>query len=121
MTLTNEQIDEAIGALAIIAKLKACIEDEKAHDAMCRNIMVINTALEMAKGNVWQPIETAPKDGGMFLVCLPRMMDLIIRARFDRVHKQWLTDLESQGLDKVHFFHPGDVWQPLPTPPKESE
>ena len=66
----------------------------------------------------WQSIETAPKDGSMLLVCLPRMMNLIVRARYDRVHKYWLTDYEGEGgIKQPHFFHPGDLWQPMPLPP----
>lgn len=68
----------------------------------------------------WQPIETAPMDGGIFLVCLPRMMNLIIRARFDRVHKQWLSERETDGgISRVEFFHAGDFWAPLLEPPEE--
>ena len=67
----------------------------------------------------WQPIETAPKDGGVFLICLPRMMDLIIRARFDSVHKLWLSERDTDGgIIRAEFFHPGDYWMPLPAAPK---
>lgn len=69
----------------------------------------------------WQPIETAPQDGRMILVCLPRVMNLIVRARFNNIYKYWVTDYEGEGGVKVpHFFHPGDVWTPLPQPPKEA-
>lgn len=66
----------------------------------------------------WEPIETAPQDGTMILVCLPRMMDLIVRARYSTVHKYWTHDYEGEGGVKTPcFYHPGDLWQPMPTPP----
>ncbi len=69
-------------------------------------------------GGEWQPIETAPKDGEYFLVCLPRMMNLIMRARFDTVHKQWLSERDNDGaISRVEFFHAGDFWMPMPKPP----
>lgn len=68
----------------------------------------------------WQPIETAPKDGSMILVCLPRMMKLIVRSRFDKIHGYWLTDYEGEGGVKVPvFYHPGDLWQPMPPTPTD--
>lgn len=67
----------------------------------------------------WKPIETAPKDGKTILVCLPRMMNLIVRASYSNVHKYWRTDLESDGgISRPTFFHTGDHWMPLPAPPK---
>jgi hypothetical protein len=66
----------------------------------------------------WRPIECAPKDGEYFLVCLPRMMNLIMRARFDTVHKQWLSERDNDGaISRVEFFHAGDFWMPMPKPP----
>ena len=82
----------------------------------------ILAALEQAPvtvGEAWQPIETAPKDGQMILVCLPRMMNLIVRARFDTVHGYWLHDYEGEGgVSRYFSLHPGDVWMPMPKPPR---
>jgi len=70
----------------------------------------------------WQPIETAPKDANMILVCLPRQMNLIVRARYSNVHKFWLTDYEGEGgIIRPTYFHKGDFWMPLPPPPKATE
>lgn len=66
----------------------------------------------------WLPIETAPKDGSMILVCLPRQMNIVVRARYDRIHKHWLTDYEGEGgISRGAFFHQGDLWHPVPPPP----
>jgi len=70
----------------------------------------------------WQDISTAPKDGTMILVCLPRMMNLIVRSRFNTIHKYWVNDYEGEGgLTQVSFYHEGDLWQPLPTLPKQEQ
>jgi hypothetical protein len=66
----------------------------------------------------WSGIESAPKDGSMILVCLPRMMNLIVRARFNTIHGYWLTDYEGEGgIKKPHFFHDGDLWHEMPKLP----
>lgn len=64
----------------------------------------------------WQPIDTAPKDETMFLVCLPRLNNLIIRARYIRLLDYFITDLDNDGAT---LFHVGDVWMPLPDPPHD--
>jgi len=75
--------------------------------------------LEMSDALQWQPIETAPKDGQMFLVCLPRMMNLILRANYNTVHGYFRTDHSDSGITNPTFFHDGDYWMPLPTPPED--
>jgi hypothetical protein len=68
-------------------------------------------------GKVWHAIETAPKDGSRVLVCLPRCGNLILRASYDAVHGYWKTDQDSEGITRPTFFHPGDCWMLMPTPP----
>ena len=88
--------------------------------------VAIDETLEAAKAHLahletggWLDIETAPKDSGTFLICLPRMMNLIIRASYNTVHGHWLSDRETgDGITNLEYFHPGDLWMPLPAPPK---
>lgn len=67
----------------------------------------------------WLPIETAKKDPNtVILVLLPRMMNLIVRARYNSVHGYWITDCDNDGrISKPTFFHPGDMWHPMPALP----
>ena len=68
----------------------------------------------------WLGIESAPQDGRMILVCLPRIMNLVVRARFNTVHKFWQTDYEGEGgIVKPHFFHAGDLWHEIPKLPND--
>lgn len=70
----------------------------------------------------WMPIETAPKDGTMILVCLPRMGNLIVRSRYDRIHGYWVNDYEGEGgVKRGSVYHPGDLWTHMPPAPKETQ
>lgn len=70
------------------------------------------------EGDGWLPIESAPKDGAVILVLLPRMMNLIVRARYNSVHGYWVTDCDNEGrISSPTFFHPGDMWHPMPAIP----
>ena len=73
----------------------------------------------------WKPIETAPKDV-MVLVCLPRQMNLVVRAWYNSIHNFWQTDYEGEGgITRPIYFHEGDLWHPIPplytAPPKEQQ
>lgn len=65
----------------------------------------------MPKDN-WRPISEAPRDASWFLTCCPRMMGLRQIVSYNRVHKHFT----KQGGGAI-FFHDGDLWQPLPSPP----
>lgn len=66
----------------------------------------------------WQPVETAPKDGSMLLICLPRQMNLVVRAWYNKIHNFWQTDYEGEGgITRPYYFHEGDLWHPIPSLP----
>ena len=107
MTLTNEQIDIALSTIKDLY-------------SGCENLgtyKTILTALEMAKGNEWQPIETAPKDGTHIYLYdenLTPIEDKHITTGFWDEYRwsQW----DSEDYTPTH-------WKPLdtPTPPKENK
>ena len=73
----------------------------------------------------WQPIETAPKDGSMILICLPRQMNLVVRGWYNNIHRFWQVDYESEGgITRPMYVHEGDLWHPIPplytTPPQRT-
>lgn len=73
---------------------------------------------ELTKEQEWKPINTAPKDGRMFLVLLPRMQNLFVRGRYNTVHKCFVTDVDSAGaVTSYTVFHDGDLWMDIPKPP----
>ena len=65
---------------------------------------------DLLESNQWQPIETAPKEIGTYLVFLE---DCKICMAFYNSNKQW-SEMWSQQFLKVKH------WQPLPTPPTTS-
>ena len=83
-------------------------------------------ALEAARGDGWQPIETAPRDSvyrdgnnhyaEYILVCSGHY-DTPRRARFWFRDDSDSSDFIADGGIAVYPTH----WMPLPTPPKESE
>lgn len=67
----------------------------------------------------WRDISTAPKSGRMFLVRYPRMMNLVVRCRYNRVHGYYEDEFERDGLTRPVFFHKSekygdDVWMDIP-------
>ena len=97
-------------------ELRSAIENGDSKHAFKAAVLLLEILPEL-RGMVWQPIETAPKDGGLFLVRLPRIGDLVVRCRFETVHKQWLSDMgtDDGGITKMEYFHAGDLWMPIPT------
>lgn len=75
------------------------------------------------RDDVWKPLETMPKDGRMFLVCLPRMMGLVVRCWYNKTHGYFSTDMDTDGgITRPIFFHKNeqygdDVWTNIPDRP----
>ena len=81
----------------------------------------------------WQGVCFAPKTGEVFLLCLPRMMNLIVRCRYNTVHGSFQMDMEDDrkcsdgGVTRPYFpfyggeingkDHPGDMFMPMPKVP----
>jgi len=71
---------------------------------------------EQGEPVAWEPIETAPKDGSMILICLPRQMNIVVRAWYNKIHNFWQTDYEGEGgITRPTYFHEGDLWHPIPS------
>lgn len=80
----------------------------------------------------WQPVETAPKDGGYIIAGSFRNGDELCWVK----HSRWITSDEiaeiegydsedwepgwTNGNDESEICFPTH-WQPLPTPPKEAD
>ena len=65
--------------------------------------------------NPWQPIETAPKDGSVFLACVGNWMTV---AHWHRSQQCLATNgptYERYPADEIPTH-----WMPLPAPPNES-
>lgn len=60
----------------------------------------------------WQPIETAPKDGSMFLGCVVGFAPLV--AAWDDYGNRWVSQPDEYGYEPTH-------WLPLPAPPPTIE
>lgn len=74
------------------------------------------TALEKERER--QLIETAPRDGRMFLVMFPRMMNLVVRARYNKIHGYFVDEHENgDAVSRPAFYHEGDLWIDIPAPP----
>jgi len=69
--------------------------------------------------NNWQPIETAPKDGSLFLA-FNETMNVYCVVGWDCLDKRWTDEGGGSGLaavqfNKNYFSH----WMPLPAPPPQ--
>jgi len=67
----------------------------------------------------WEAIDSAPRDGTMFLLSFPKQMNLIVRCKYSTIHKYFSTDHETRGIIRQTVLHSDQKWTPLPTPPKE--
>lgn len=63
----------------------------------------------------WRPIETAPKDGSMILVC-QSSNNIISSASWSYIYNHWATYPGPMG-----FITEVTHWMPLPQPPKENK
>ncbi len=70
----------------------------------------------------WMPIETAPKDGTLYLATDGDGFEVLNQPpqhypgvwRFDQRRQRWSGGITGSAYEHTH-------WTPLPQPPKESE
>ena len=120
--------DEALKTALELAKIRwdgpasqRSYADKMVIDA-CEKALAQDELCSSQEPVAWKPIKTAPKDV-MVLVCLPRQMNLVVRAWYNSIHNFWQTDYEGEGgITRPIYFHEGDLWHPIPplytTPPK---
>ena len=68
---------------------------------------LLTRARELAGPDSWQPIETAPKDGGWILVCRGNNHGVV---EWDRNNEHW-------RIGPFLYFDRPSYWMPLPEPP----
>ena len=114
----TQTVEDAL-KLVKLALVSIADEDDAAKSQqLAKEVLAVVEYVTVQGQVVWQPIETAPKDGTMILVCLPRQMNLVVRAWYNKVHKHWATDHETDGgITRPTWFHKGDLWHPIPTRP----
>lgn len=67
----------------------------------------------------WQPIETAPRDGTVVLVCGHGSAGYYVAdAKWDTDEEAWCL-FDQPSDDHVWPSHGHTHWMPLPEPPKE--
>lgn len=84
----------------------------------------------------WRSVRSAPKTGEVFLLCMPRMMNLIVRCRYNTINGRFHTDMEDDksfsdnGITRPYFpfyggpiggrgNHASDMWHPMPPIPED--
>jgi hypothetical protein len=115
MTLTIEQIDEAVETLDILIE-----QSQPDWEGWSVGVDTIRTALEMAKGSVWQPIDDwCEERGDVAIVLFTNDKHLLYCTLFTTPLCSNFPDLEEHGL--YGYFKTVDMSDLYPTPPKESE
>lgn len=117
----NEELKKELRSAKDALELRTTCYDQLIK--ACRENDELKAKLEKLK---WQPIETAPKDGTMILVCLPRMMNLVIRARYNTIHNHWMDENyidkdgeDNRGVSRFAYYHDGDLWCHIPDAPEQ--
>lgn len=114
----TETIDTAALAKRIIKALGAVAEN----DVSCTLGDAIIHAPEaralaaLLRGVVWQPIETAPKDGSQFLAANDEVFDVSWSTTTDRHEPAWAFACAVFPFDDKSDERPTH-WMPLPSPP----
>ena len=90
------------------------LEDEAAHfqTSAAESVVMSRAVLASLEAQQWRPIETAPKDGTLILVCTKE--GAISMSRWYSLTEKWLW---------TPFYHWQELayWMPLPAPPQHGE
>lgn len=127
--MTPTKQDDALAALEALDRLMYALNQHRIERGMQlysndENVhyLAIKKALTSGAGGEWQPIESAPRDGRMFLVMFPRMMNLVVRSRYNTLYKHFTHELDNdQAVTKPAYYHEGDLWCDIPPPPKDGK
>lgn len=79
-------------------------------------IAALKAAIALMRGQSWQPISTAPRDGSEVLIS--NFGRSVVVASYERDYGGWCYRWHPYDGPSVY----GDAthWQPLPTPPKDT-
>ena len=116
LTLAFERMDRARNILTNGSPTRACNWGMLDTSDLRKALAQAEQPEQPEQGPVtWKPIKTAPKDASMILVCLPRHMNIVVRAWYNKIHGFWQTDYEGEGgITRPTYFHEGDLWHPIP-------
>lgn len=91
----------------MLEEIKKIIEDEcvVSDDKMARMMERIQVVVDAE--NAWQPIETAPMDNSIIIVCFTN------DGGYTKISGGLYSD------HGTHYGHKPTHWKPLPKPPKE--
>lgn len=107
----DKEIEKLEARVKELEKLDAA-SDDACNDCFARNHeSVITTLKAQLKKHEWQSIESAPKDGTMFLAWHKDFEHGAGVAYFSEVYNKFMVGNRPQPT----------LWYPLPTPPKEEE
>lgn len=73
----------------------------------------MGTNAKTIAASAWQPIETAPKSGALFLAIDTRNNNGYALVHWNSFEQRWFT-LNARSATATH-------WQPLPEPPTEEK
>ncbi len=81
-----------------------------------------NALQALIENKGWRPIEEFNDiHGKMLFIKFPRMMNLIVRGWYRKVHNQWFSDRGKEGntlegITNPEWLHPGDLYMETDTP-----
>lgn len=121
--MTNEE------AIEILTKHNAWRRGDDTHEMGCVKQLglAIDRAIEVLRGDTWQPIESAPRDKHeVFLVCSKKLYPpyVVVNASDDcplKASYPWRTYLGGNYIGDPIYSGKITHWRPLPKPPQNGE